>query len=41
VDAAIELCDEPGLRFLSQLVVTAWGRRPAAETDDREVSASR
>lgn len=31
VDAAIELCDDPGLRFLSQLVVTAWGRRPVAD----------
>lgn len=28
VDAAIELCDDPGFRFLSQLVVTARGRRP-------------
>ena len=30
VDAVIELCDDPALRFLSQLVVTGWGRRPAA-----------
>jgi SAM-dependent methyltransferase len=28
VDAAIELCEDPSFRFLSQLVVAAWGRRP-------------
>jgi SAM-dependent methyltransferase len=32
VDAALELCDDPSLRFLSQLVVTAWGRRQHAPT---------
>jgi hypothetical protein len=30
VDAAIGLCDDPRFRFLSQLVVTAWGRSEAA-----------
>jgi 2-polyprenyl-3-methyl-5-hydroxy-6-metoxy-1,4-benzoquinol methylase len=35
VDAALELCDDPRLRFLSQLVVTAWGRRPVESTASR------
>jgi hypothetical protein len=29
VDRAIDLCADPGLHFLSPLVVTAWGRRAA------------
>lgn len=30
VDAAIALCGDPRLRFMSQLCVTAWGRRDPA-----------
>jgi SAM-dependent methyltransferase len=30
VDAAIALCGDPRLRFMSQLCVTAWGQRAAA-----------
>jgi hypothetical protein len=28
--AAIRLFDDPGVAFLSQATVAAWGRRPAA-----------
>jgi hypothetical protein len=32
VDRALALCDSPDLSFLSQLVMTAWGRRPATSS---------
>jgi SAM-dependent methyltransferase len=32
VDAAVALCDNPDLRFMSQLCVTAWGRPPTSPT---------
>lgn len=28
VEAVIDLCDDPGLIFMSQAIIAAWGRRP-------------
>jgi SAM-dependent methyltransferase len=32
VDRALALCDSPDLSFVSQLVMAAWGRRPATSS---------